>query len=232
MIESVTTRPAARTAADPAPSGSGTTGTDLPTRPTAKRRLDGSLSWARPGRRRRQLHEPEGPSAWDLVRGGLVAAGLAAATWLATLVVVAVAEGRHAAYPFAAVTALFRGERALGLRPNTGEVTTAVLVRGAFWTALMAVLLGTLFAVAALRGRPYARATLVCGAAAAALAVFLLGIVLVGQPGNRTLQREVSSYQGFRDLGLPLVALAQVLAGAVFGAWWARTSTPRRGART
>lgn len=225
MIERAITAPTARTAVSSAPT---TTGPDL----AAPRRLDGSLSWARPGRRRRPLHEPAGPSAWDLVRGGLVAAGLAAATWLATLVVVAVAEGRHAAYPFAAVTALFRGERALGLPPDTGEVTTAVLVRGAFWTALMAVLLGTLFAVATLRGRPHARATLVCGAAVAALAVFLLGIVLVGQPGNRTLQREVSSYQGFRDLGLPLVALAQVLAGAVFGAWWARTSTPRRGART
>ncbi len=190
-------------------------------------RVDTSVSWARPGTRRRELPKRQGPGQLELIRGALVASGLAAAAWLITLVVVAVAEGRSATYPFAAVTALFRGERALGLPPTTGDVTTTVLVRGLLWIALLAVLLGSVFAVAGVRGLPRRRAVVIASAAVAALVVFLLGIVLVGQPGSRTLQREVSSYQGFRDLGLPLVALAQVLAGVTFGAWWARLTCPR-----
>lgn len=186
--------------------------------------LDGSLSWARPGTRRRRLAEQRGPSRWDLVRGAAVAGALAAATWVVTLLVVAVTEGRSAAYPLAAVTALFRGERALGLPPTVGEVTGTALVRGALWTVLLAALLGGLFAVASRALLPRHPSVLVVAGAVAALVVFLLGVVLVGQPGSRTLQREVSSYQGFRDLGLPLVGLAQVLSGAVFGAWWARVS--------
>lgn len=189
--------------------------------------LDASSSWARPGKRRRRLQQRQGPGPWELVLGALAASGLAAAAWSATLVVVAVAEGRSATYPFAAVTALFRGERALGLPPTTGEVTTSVLVRGVFWTAVMAVLLGAGFAVVSRRGLPRRRSVVIGSAAVAALVVFLLGVALVGQPGGRTLQREVSSYQGFRDLGLPLVALAQVLAGLVFGAWWARLTCGR-----
>lgn len=223
MIESATTAPTART---PGP----TPAAAQPTGAAAPRRLDGSLSWARPGRRRRPL-QPEGPGAGDLVRGVVVGAGLAAVTWLGTLALVAVAQGRPATYPFAAVTALFRGERALGLPPAAGEVTTSALVRGALWTALLALLLGTAFAVVTGRGRPHSRAVLVGAGAVAALAVFLLGAALVGQPGSRALQREVSSYQGFRDLGLPLVALAQVLAGAVFGAWWARPGLAGRATR-
>lgn len=216
MIESPPTRNSTRpTTAAPA-AGEGTT-------------LDGSLSWARPGKRRRPLEVHQGPGPWGLVRAALVASGLGALAWLVTLVVAALAEGRPATYPFAAVTALFRGARALGLPPHVGEVSTAALVRGVLWTALVAVLLGGLYAVVSLKALPRRRVVVIAGAALAALAVLGLGSLVFGQPGSRALQREVSSAQGFRDLGLPAVVLAQVLAGVVFGSWWARCTCRRDG---
>ncbi len=159
----------------------------------------------------------------------LLGAALAAATWLSALAVVAVAQGRSALYPLAAVTAVFRGERALAGLDGSASPGAWTSVRGVFWTALVGLLLGGLFAVAARRARGVHPALVAVAGGLTGLVVALAAAALVGHPGVQTMQQQISSFEGLRRLGTGWVVGAWVVAGVALGSWWAPAG--RRGSQ-
>lgn len=175
------------------------------------------LPWGRS--RRRPVESTSGGLPEALAAGGaaVLSAALAAASWLVALVVAAAVQGRDLGYPLAAVAAVFRGERALGAGPAAGELSTTAFVRGAAWTVLVALLLAGAFALVTRRHRSWGPVVLGSLGAVASLVLFAAGVVLLGDTDGPSLQRSVSSYEGLRSLGLPVVGGAHVLAGLVMG---------------
>lgn len=165
---------------------------------------------------------PEPLPASVQVRRLLVGCVLGVAAWAVVLAVVAVSEGRSVLHPLGAVAAVFGGERALGLPRHPGHVSLWTACLGVLWALAVAVPVGGAFAY--LTRRLPARQgwlVLLLGAVTGGL-LFVVADELIGTPGSRGMQLRISSFQGFRDLGLLDVGLACALAGAVIGAWWAR----------
>jgi hypothetical protein len=160
--------------------------------------------------------------------GALEGAAVGAVAYYVALAVAAVAQGRPLAYPFRAVLAMFRGNRALpDIGPAFDDTGWVAYVRGAGWILLLSLLCaGTFLVVARYVTRRVASPYAVV-AVGVLWSLLWLGVtlLLLDHPRPPGIRRQVLSLGGLHELGITAFVAAHLAFGVTLGALSVR---PRR----
>lgn len=139
------------------------------------------------------------------------------AAYLLALVVIAVAAGRPALYPLRAIYAIFNGNRYL---PEYSIVSRDYgvfqVVKSLGWVTGIGAAAAVLPAMLAPRwNRGNGLLAWLALAVGWSMTLFVVAYLVIGMPGAPTVQRAGTSFQGVRDLGLWMFAVAHLVYGVV-----------------